>query len=157
MHGVDTVPLHERSYGPWHIFAILYGSNLTYSIIIFGSFPILFGLGWWASVTAVLAGTCVGALFLAPMGLFGPRTGTNNAVSSGAHFGVAGRFIGTALALFSALGFCAITIWTSGDALAASAARMVGGGLMGGMPPTSTTSIRGPDPRFGRAGAARLP
>jgi purine-cytosine permease-like protein len=127
--GVDTVPLKERHYGPWHIFAILYGSNLTYSIIIFGSFPILFGLSWWASVTAIVAGTTLGAAFLAPMALFGAKTGTNNAVSSGAHFGVAGRFIGTALALFSALGFTAITIWTSGDALVAGVARLFGTGV----------------------------
>lgn len=125
--GVNTVPRSERSYSPWHIFALLYGSNLTYSVIIFGSFPIVFGLGWWASATAIIAGTIIGAAFLAPMALFGPRTGTNNAVSSGAHFGVAGRFIGTALALFSALGFSAITIWTSGDALVASVARMTEG------------------------------
>jgi purine-cytosine permease-like protein len=65
------------------------------------------------------------------MSLFGPKTGTNNAVSSGAHFGVAGRFIGTALALFSALGFTAITIWTSGDALVAGVARILGTGASG--------------------------
>lgn len=127
--GVDTVPLRERHYAPWHIFAILYGSNLTYSIIIFGSFPILFGLSWWSSVSAVAAGSALGAAFLAPMALFGARTGTNNAVSSGAHFGVAGRFIGTALALFSALGFTAITIWTSGDALVAGVARLLDTGV----------------------------
>jgi purine-cytosine permease-like protein len=124
--GVDTVPLTARHYGPRHIFSILYGSNLTYSTIIFGSFPIVFGLSWWASVTSMIVGTVVGSALLAPMALFGPRTGTNNAVSSGAHFGVAGRFIGSALALFSALGFTAITIWTSGDALTAGVARMTG-------------------------------
>lgn len=124
--GVDTVPHSDRHYSPRHIFAILYGGDLTYSIIIFGSFPILFGLGWWSSVSALLAGTALGAAVLAPMALFGPKTGTNNAVSSGAHFGVAGRFIGTGLALFSALGFTAITIWTSGDALVAGVARLIG-------------------------------
>lgn len=124
--GVDTVPVGERNYRPWHVFTVLYGSNLTYSVIIFGSFPILFGLSWWASVASILCGCLIGSLLLAPMSLFGPRTGTNNAVSSGAHFGVAGRFIGTCLALFSALGFIAITIWTSGDALAAGFGRMMG-------------------------------
>lgn len=127
--GVDTVPLRERHYAPWHIFAILYGGNLTYSIIIFGSFPILFGLSWWSSASSVIAGSAIGAAFLAPMALFGAKSGTNNAVSSGAHFGVAGRFIGTALALFSALGFTAITIWTSGDALVAGVARLLGTGV----------------------------
>ena len=38
----------------------------------------------------MVVGTAVGALLLAPMALLGPRTGTNNPVSSGAHFGVVG-------------------------------------------------------------------
>jgi purine-cytosine permease-like protein len=125
-HGIDTVPEGEKVYRPWHLFSVLYGSNLTYSVIIFGAFPILFGLSWWASVASVVVGCLVGAVFLAPMSLFAPETGTNNAVSSGAHFGVAGRFIGTFIALFSALGFVAITIWTSGDALVAGVSRLTG-------------------------------
>ena len=66
-HGVDTIPLDERVYRPYHIFTTMYGGNLSYSIIIFGSFPILFGLGWWASVTSILAGCFVGGLVLAPV------------------------------------------------------------------------------------------
>ncbi|MGW1088517.1 purine-cytosine permease family protein [Streptomyces sp. NPDC002596] len=124
--GVDTVPPEERTFPPRRIFSVLYGGDLTYSVIIFGSFPIVFGLGWWASVGSVLAGVLVGSLVIAPMSIFAPRTGTNNPVSSGAHFGVAGRFIGTILALFSALGFTAITIWTSGDALVGTVNRITG-------------------------------
>jgi purine-cytosine permease-like protein len=126
-HGVDTIPVHERTFRPMRIFSVLFGSDLTYSVIIFGSFPILFGLSFWASVGSIILGCFIGGLALAPMGLMAPRTGTNNAVSSGAHFGVAGRFIGTSLALFSALGFVAITVWTSGDALVSGVARMTGG------------------------------
>ncbi len=126
-HGVDTIPVDERTFRPKRIFSVLFGSDLTYSVIIFGSFPILFGLSFWASVGSIIVGCFIGGLALAPMGLMAPRTGTNNAVSSGAHFGVAGRFIGTSLALFSALGFVAITVWTSGDALVSGVARMSGG------------------------------
>ena len=108
-HGVDTIPVHERTFRPMRIFSVLFGSDLTYSVIIFGSFPILFGLSFWASVGSIILGCFIGGLALAPMGLMAPRTGTNNAVSSGAHFGVAGRFIGTSLALFSALGVARMT------------------------------------------------
>ena len=138
-HGIDTVPRSERRYSPRHIFAVLYGSDLSLSIIVVGALPIAFGLGWWQSVGAILLGGAVGGLVLAPMGLLAPRTGTNNAVSSGASFGVAGRFIGTTLALFSALGFVAITIWTSGDALVSSVARIFG------------TSVNGPARAVGYA------
>ena len=43
-----------------------------------------------------------------PLALLGPRTGTNNPVSSGAHFGVSGRLIGSLLTLAFALAFAAI-------------------------------------------------
>jgi purine-cytosine permease-like protein len=44
---------------------------------------VLFGLSFQAGVWAIVLGVLVGALILAPMGLFGPINGTNNAVSSG--------------------------------------------------------------------------
>ncbi len=125
-YGIEIIPQKERTYKATHIFRVMTGANLTYSTIIFGSFPILFGLSWWASFFSVIAGCFIGAIYLAPTSLFGPKTGTNNAVSSGAHFGIAGRFIGTFLALFSALGFTAITIWTSGQALSSGMARLIG-------------------------------
>jgi len=126
-YGIEIIPQKERTYKATHIFRVMLGANLTYSTIIFGSFPILFGLSWWASFFSVIVGCFIGGIYLAPTSLFGPKTGTNNAVSSGAHFGIAGRFIGTFLALFSALGFTAITIWTSGQALASGAARLFSG------------------------------
>jgi purine-cytosine permease-like protein len=93
---------------------------------VFGWLPITFGLGWWSTVTASAAGLAIGTLATAPLALLGPRTGTNNTVSSGAHFGVTGRLIGSALTLFFALAYAAIAVWTSGDALVASAHRLLG-------------------------------
>jgi len=66
---------------------------------------------------AIAAGALIGASLLAPMGLFGPRTGTNNPVTSGAHFGVVGRLIGTFLEASFSIAFAALSIWTGGDAL----------------------------------------
>lgn len=47
-------------------------------------------------------------------------------VSSGAFFGIRGRFIGSGLALAIALGFAAVTVRTSGDALVAAGHRLLG-------------------------------
>ncbi|MEJ7755184.1 MAG: cytosine permease [Nocardioidaceae bacterium] len=70
---------------------------------------------------------CTGhPLILMPMGLFGPRSGTNNAVSSGAHFGVRGRVVGSFLSLLTAIAFYSISVWVSGDALVGAAARLFG-------------------------------
>ena len=60
------------------------------------------------------------------MGLMGPRSGTNNPVSSGAYFGVAGRIIGSLLEATASLAFAALSIWTGGDALAGALVRFFG-------------------------------
>lgn len=124
--GVDTIPEWERHSNPRKIATMLIGAQFAFSIILFGWLPIAFGLGFWQAFWAIIIGTAVGALVLSPMGLFGQRTGTNGAVASGAHFGVRGRLLGSCLGLFSALGFTALTVWTSGDAIVAAAHELFG-------------------------------
>ncbi len=117
-YGIEFIPEDERHSKPANLFTILFGGSLTFSLIIIGWFPISFGLSFWAAASAVVVGSAVGALLLAPMGLMGPRSGTNNPVSSGAYFGVAGRLIGSFLEATASLAFAALSIWTGGDALA---------------------------------------
>ena len=124
--GIDFIPESERDGSTRNVFWVFIGAQLSFTVIVFGWLPIVFGLGWWSSVTAILVGLVVGCAVFAPFGLFGPRTGTNSAVSSGAHFGVVGRLIGSILAMITAVGFFAISIWTGGDALVAGAHRLIG-------------------------------
>ncbi len=118
-YGIEYIPDEERGSRPSNLFYILFGGSLTFSLIIIGWFPIAFGLSWWAGFSSVVVGSAIGALLLAPMGLMGPRSGTNNPVSSGALFGVVGRIIGTLLEATASLAFAALSIWTGGDALVA--------------------------------------
>ena len=104
---------------------MFFGGNLAFSVIVFGWLPMTFGLGWWARCGDGV-GLAIGTLVTVPMALLGPRTGTNNTVSSGAHFGVTGRLVGSALTLAFALAYAAIAVWTSGDALVAGAHRLFG-------------------------------
>jgi purine-cytosine permease-like protein len=124
--GIEHISDDERASRPSNLFFILLGGSLTFSLFIIGWFPIAFGLGWWSSVTSVVVGSVIGAVLLAPMGLMGPRTGTNNPVSSGAHFGVVGRLIGTLLEASASVAFAALSIWTGGDALVAGLDRFFG-------------------------------
>lgn len=125
-YGINFIPEEHRHSRPANISWILFGGSITYSIIVIGWLPIAFGLGWWSSVSAIVVGSAVGALLLAPMSLFGPRTGTNNPVSSGAHFGVVGRIVGSLLGLTGALAFAALSVWTGGDAIVAGSAKLFG-------------------------------
>ncbi len=125
-HGIDTIPANHRHSRPLDLFRIQFGGANTFATVILGTFPILLGLSLWQAVAATIVGVLVGSLFLMPMGLFGPLTGTNNAVSSGAHFGVRGRIVGSFLSLLTAIAFYSISVWVSGDALVGALGRLFG-------------------------------
>ncbi|WP_433833151.1 purine-cytosine permease family protein [Actinoplanes sp. CA-015351] len=125
-HGIDTIPAEHRHSRPLDLFRIQFGGANTFATVILGTFPILLGLSLWQAVAATVVGVLVGSLFLAPMGLFGPLTGTNNAVASGAHFGVRGRIVGSFLSLLTAIAFYSISIWVSGDAVVGALVRLAG-------------------------------
>lgn len=122
--GVEQIPDNERNATPTDLFRMIFGGANTFATAVLGSFPVLFGLSFQAGVWAIVLGVLVGSLILAPMGLFGPLNGTNNAVSSGAHFGVHGRIVGSFLSLLTAVAFFSLSVWSSGDALIGGAKRL---------------------------------
>lgn len=125
-HGIDTIPAEDRTSTWVDLLRIQFGGANTFATVLLGTFPIVLGLSFWQAVLAVVLGVLVGTVFLMPMGLFGPRTGTNNAVSSGAFFGVRGRVVGSFLSLLTAIAFYSISVWVSGDALVGALNRLAG-------------------------------
>lgn len=124
--GVERVPDAERTARPLDVFRLSFGGASTFATAVLGAFPVLFGLSFWQGLAATLLGLVTGAVVLCPMAVFGPVNGTNNAVSSSAHLGVRGRIVGSFLSLLTAVTFFAISVWSSGDALVGSAARLFG-------------------------------
>jgi purine-cytosine permease-like protein len=125
-HGIAPIPPEEQTSRPRDLFRMAFGGANTFATIILGTLPIAYGLSFRDAALATALGVVVGGLVLAPMALFGPRTRTNNAVSSGAHFGVVGRCVGSFLSLLTAITFFAISVWVSGDAVAGAAQRLFG-------------------------------
>lgn len=126
VRGVEPIPDDERTAGPLDLFRLIFGGANTIATVVLGTFPIIFGLSFRDALLATLAGLLLGAAILAPMSLFGPRNGTNNAVSSSAHLGVHGRVVGSFLSLLTAVAFFSISVWTSGDVLVGGAHRAIG-------------------------------
>ncbi len=124
--GVEHIPDADRTSRPANLFAVFFGGNLALSVIVFGWIPVTLGLSFGAAVASSAVGLTLGLIVTAPLALLGPRTGTNNTVSSSAHFGIRGRLIGSVLTLLFAVAYAAIAVWTSGDALVAAAHRLVG-------------------------------
>jgi len=123
--GVERIPDADRTATPFDLFRVAFGGANTFATCVLGAFPILFGLSFWQGLAATVAGLVVGALILAPLAVFGPLNGTNNAVSSSAHLGVHGRIVGSFLSLLTAVAFFSISVWSSGDALVGGAHRLV--------------------------------
>ncbi|RKS08962.1 purine-cytosine permease-like protein [Nocardiopsis sp. Huas11] len=121
--GVAPIPVRAQTSRPFDLFRLTFGGANTFATIILGTLPIAYGLSFAAAAAATVVGMLLGALILAPMALFGPRTRTNNAVSSGAHFGVVGRSLGSLLSLLTAVTFFSISVWVSGDAIVGAATR----------------------------------
>jgi purine-cytosine permease-like protein len=100
---------------------LCWGGANSLATAVLGAFPIMFGLSFWQAMAANALGVAIGALVLGPMAVFGPLNGTNNAVSSSAHFGVVGRIVGSFLSLLTAIAFFSISVWSSGDAVVGAA------------------------------------
>jgi purine-cytosine permease-like protein len=124
--GVDYIPEAERASTPRDLADVFFGTQLCFGIIVLGYLPIAFGLAWWSALSSTLVGLAVGSAVFAPLAVLSTRTGTNSAVSSGAHFGVVGRMVGSLVGVFTAVGFYALTVWTGGGALVAALAKVFG-------------------------------
>ena len=125
-HGIESIPERDRTATIFDFLRIEWGGLNSLATAVLGAFPIIFGLSFWQSMAATVMGVFVGSLVLSPMALFGPLTGTNNAVSSSAHFGVVGRILGSFLSLLTAVAFFSISVWASGDAVIGAAQRLFG-------------------------------
>src|ERR1700756_3577142 len=83
-HGIDYIPDEHRSSSLWGFIRLQAGGANSLATAVLGAFPIMFGLSVSQGAVAIVLGVCIGACILAPMTLFGPINGTNNAVSSSA-------------------------------------------------------------------------
>jgi purine-cytosine permease-like protein len=125
-YGIEHIPDADRHSRPRNLLWILFGGSMTFGIIVIGWVPVSLGLGWWASCSAILVGSAIGATLMAPMTLLGLRSGSNNPVASGAHFGALGRMIGSFLGITADIVFAALCIWAAGEVLARSVVRIFG-------------------------------
>jgi purine-cytosine permease-like protein len=123
--GIGTIPEEERRSTPLTFFLIFCGTGPTLGTIVFGWLPVEFGLGFWPAITSMATGTLVALIPMTPLIVIATKTATNNSTSSGAHFGVRGRLIGSGLGLALVLLGVVIAIWSAGQILVAGAGRLL--------------------------------
>ncbi|MDR3505192.1 MAG: cytosine permease [Acidocella sp.] len=115
--GIEFIPEAERHSKPREMGFVFFGTQITYGSLAIGALPVIFGLDWLGTLTAIIAGTLIGSLAVALMALMGPKAGTNSTVTSAAFFGIRGRYVGSFITQIIDLGYFAMILWVSAPPL----------------------------------------
>ena len=115
--GIEFIPESERNSHPREMGFVFFGTQMTYGSVVIGALPVAFGLNWLGSLTSIIAGTLLGSVLVALMAVMGPKAGTNSTVTSGAFFGIRGRYVGSFITQLIDLGYFAMILWVSAPPL----------------------------------------
>ncbi|MGJ8524469.1 hypothetical protein LMG33818_000177 [Halomonadaceae bacterium LMG 33818] len=115
--GIEIIPEKDRHSSPKEIGKVFFGAQMSYGALAMGGLPIVFGLGWWSALIAVVAGNLIGSVAVGLMALMGRKSGTNNTMTSVAYFGLRGRYIGSFITQVIDLGYFALMVWVASPPL----------------------------------------
>ena len=102
---IDFVPESERYGKPRSLFFVWFGANANITTVAAGILPISLGLNLFWSVISILAGSMIGAIFMASHSAQGPRLGIPQMIQSRAQFGVFGAIVPLLFVMLIYLGF----------------------------------------------------
>jgi NCS1 family nucleobase:cation symporter-1 len=108
VHGLDPIPREHTHGDPHELFWTWMGGNFNYIVLATAALTILFGLGLWQALAAVVIGSFAGSIVLGLCSVFGPRTGTATIVNTRAAFGLNGNYPVALLSWLSASGWVAV-------------------------------------------------
>jgi NCS1 family nucleobase:cation symporter-1 len=74
--GMAPIPADARYGGLHRMFTVWFTPNMQLSAVFAGTLAVVFGLGFWPGLLALVTGTIIGSLPVALMCTWGPRTGT---------------------------------------------------------------------------------
>lgn len=86
-HGITPVPEDNRYGTPRRLFTVWFAPQMNMTGVFTGSLAIVFGLGFWLGLLAMVIGTLLGSVPVAYLSTWGPRTGTGQLPASRMAFG----------------------------------------------------------------------
>jgi NCS1 nucleoside transporter family len=117
-YGVDAIPDSERHGKPISQFFIWFAAGMNFPIMVLGFSAISFGLSLFASVTAIVAGSFVGAVVMGVLSRMGGRLGVAQQIQARGPLGFFGNFVPVAYVnIFAGIGWAAVTIILGAEAL----------------------------------------
>jgi len=74
--GMAPIPEDQRYGGTWRMMTVWFTPNMELSGVFIGTLAVVFGLGFQLGLIAIIAGTIIGAVPVAILCTWGPKTGT---------------------------------------------------------------------------------
>jgi NCS1 family nucleobase:cation symporter-1 len=74
-HGMSPIPENARYGASWRNFTVWFAPNMQLSGVFVGTLAVTLGLGFWSGFFAIVIGIVLGALPVAYLTLWGPKTG----------------------------------------------------------------------------------
>ncbi len=74
--GIAPIPADSRYGAVWRMFTVWFTPNMELSGVFAGTLAVLFGLGFWPGLAAIVLGTVIGSVPVALLCTWGPQTGT---------------------------------------------------------------------------------
>ncbi|MDG4666633.1 cytosine permease [Mycobacterium sp. 236(2023)] len=117
-HGIAPVPGSQRYGSPGRLFTVWFAPQVNMTGIFTGTLAIVFGLGFWLGMLAMIIGTVLGALVVGYLSTWGPRTGAGQLPNARMAFGGT-VVVPAALQWLSSIAWDALVGLFGGEALAA--------------------------------------
>ncbi len=86
-HGIAPIPDDQRYGTPGRLFTVWFAPQINMTGVFTGTLAIVLGLGFWLGLLALVIGSMLGALIVAYLSTWGPRTGTGQLPNSRMAFG----------------------------------------------------------------------
>ncbi|HEX3548247.1 MAG TPA: cytosine permease [Mycobacterium sp.] len=115
-HGIAPIPEDQRYGTPVRLFTVWFAPTVNISGAFTGALAIVLGLGFWLGLLAMAIGTVLGALVVAYLSTWGPRTGTGQLPNSRMAFG-GGVVLPAVLQWLSSIAWDALVGLFGGEAL----------------------------------------
>lgn len=123
--GLEPIPAEKQGGNPRSLLGMWWGGQFTYVSIVIGAIPVLLGLSWWQSITAILVGGVLGSIIVGLSGFLGPQTHTGTIVNTRALFGIKGNL------LWELLNWITVAGWVGANSVLAALALIQLAGLIG--------------------------
>src|SRR3954468_7073614 len=117
-YGVDAIPDSERHGKAISQFFIWFAAGMNFPIMVLGFSAVSMGLSLVSAITAIIAGSFVGAVVMGILSRMGGRLGVAQQIQARGPLGFFGNFVPVAyINVFAGIGWAAVTIILGSQAL----------------------------------------